>query len=132
VAEIDQSDFLELICCFLYRQLVHSNSDHSLLSDSDASSEVSLDNLLEFHGRVAVYTSAVATYYVPSDLSEVGGMHQERIRAVSKWRNGPARYDCVYVSTDPEAEGMRGLDIACVQLFFEFSFNGIKYPCAFI
>jgi len=59
-------------------------------------------------------------------------MHRERIQVVSKWRNGPAQYDCVYVSMDPEAEGMRGLDIARVQLFFEFSFNGIKYPCALI
>ena len=59
-------------------------------------------------------------------------MHRERIRAVSTWRNGPARYDCVYVSTDPKAEGMRGLDVARVRLFFEFSFNGIKYPCALI
>ncbi|KAF8502848.1 hypothetical protein F5888DRAFT_1607397 [Russula emetica] len=128
-AEIDQSNFLELIRRFLYRQL-RSDSDHSLLSDSDASSD--LNNLPEFHGKVAIYTSAVATYYAPSDLSGVGGMHRERIRAVSKWRNGPARYDCVYVSTDPEAEGMRGLDIARVRLFFEFSFKGIKYPCALI
>ena len=59
-------------------------------------------------------------------------MHRERIRAVPTWRNGPVRYDCMYISTDPEAEGMRGLDIARVRLFFEFSFLGIKYPCALI
>jgi hypothetical protein len=131
-AEIDQSNFLELIRRFLYGRLEHSDSDHLLLSDSDASPEVSLDNLPEVRGKIAVYTSAVATYYAPSDLSGVGGMHRERIRAVSKWRNGPARYDCVYVLTDPEAEGMRGLDIARVRLFFEFSFKGIKYPYALI
>ncbi|KAN0107708.1 hypothetical protein V8E52_009875 [Russula decolorans] len=131
-AEIDQSNFLELIRHFLYGRLEHSDSDHLLLSDSDASPEVSLDNLPEVRGKIAVYTSAVATYYAPSDLSGVGGMHRERIRAVSKWRNGPARYDCVYVLTDPEAEGMRGLDIARVRLFFEFSFKGIKYPYALI
>ena len=129
--EIDQLDFLPLIRCFLYEQL-HSNSDFSQLSDSSASSDVPLDNLPEFHGRVAVYTSAVATYYAPSDLSGTGGMHCERIRAVRKWRNGPPRYDCVYVSADAAAEGMRGLDIARVRLFFKFSFKGITYPCALI
>jgi len=38
----------------------------------------------------------------------------------------------MYVSTDAVAEGMQGLDIARVRLFFEFSFRGIKYPCALI
>jgi hypothetical protein len=59
-------------------------------------------------------------------------MHRERIRAVPTWRKGPGRYDCMYVSTDAVAEGMRGLDIARVRLFFEFSFQNIKYPCALI
>lgn len=38
----------------------------------------------------------------------------------------------MYVSTDAMAEGMRGLDIVQVCLFFEFSFQNIKYPCALI
>ena len=59
-------------------------------------------------------------------------MHREHIQAVPTWQNGPVQYDCMYVSTDTAAEGMRGLDIAQVCLFFEFSFRGIKYPCVLI
>lgn len=58
-------------------------------------------------------------------------MHRERIRAVPSWRHGPARYDTVFVRTD-HAEGMRGLDVARVRLFFSFTFRGKFYPCALV
>jgi len=105
-------DFLILIHRFLYEQLQSgSNSDSDfLLSLSD----ISPGNLPEFHGRVAVYNSAVAMFYAPSDLSGVGGMHRERIHTVKSWKGGPPQYDCVFVSTDPTAEGMCGLDIGCI------------------
>jgi len=58
----------------------------------------------------------------------------EHIHAVKSWRNGPGRYDTIFINTDPSVEGpdMQGLDIACVQLFCSFSYNGIEYPCAFV
>ena len=59
-------------------------------------------------------------------------MCYERIRAVDSWRKGPGRYDCIFVETDPDAPGMRGLDIARVRLFFSFTYDGIKYPCALV
>ena len=71
-------------------------------------------------------------FYAPSDISGVGGMRRERIRAVKSWRKGPGRYDTIFINTDPLAEGMRGLDIARVQLFFSFSHNGTQYPCALV
>jgi hypothetical protein len=74
----------------------------------------------------------VATFYSPSDISGVGGMRKERIRAVKSWRKGPARYDCIFVETDPDAPGMDGLEIARVHLFFSFTFQGVKYPCALV
>ncbi|KAG2337300.1 hypothetical protein BDR05DRAFT_952748 [Suillus weaverae] len=67
---------------------------------------------------------AVATFFAPSDLSGIGSIHYERICAVDMWRNGPGRYDCVFVSTDSSANGMRGLDIA--------RHDGITYPCALV
>lgn len=33
--------------------------------------------------QISVFSSAVATYYAPSDLSGIGGMHHEYIRATS-------------------------------------------------
>lgn len=79
-----------------------------------------------------MHASAAATFYAPSDISGVGGMRYERIRAVPQWRGGPARYDCVFVETDPSREGMRGLDVARVLLFFQFEHDNITYPCALV
>ncbi|KAH9973152.1 hypothetical protein BJV74DRAFT_782807 [Russula compacta] len=35
--------------------------------------------------QVKVFHSALATYHTPSDLSGIGGMHHEWIRAVPSW-----------------------------------------------
>ena len=59
-------------------------------------------------------------------------MHCEHIRTLKMWRNGPSCYDTIFVNTDPSLEGMRGLEVACVQLFFSFSHDGIEYPCALV
>ena len=56
-----------------------------------------------------VFHLAIATFYAPSDLSGIGGMHRERIRATPTWQNGPRRYDCVFVDNDPDIEGFAGL-----------------------
>ncbi|KAI5982457.1 hypothetical protein EDD15DRAFT_2391272 [Pisolithus albus] len=62
---------------------------------------------------VSVFHSAVSTFYAPSDLSGLGGMHTERIRSTPCWRKGHPRYDT-------------GLP------FFSFTYGGVKYPCALI
>lgn len=59
-------------------------------------------------------------------------MRRERMRAVKSWRKGPGRYDTIFVNTDPSVEGMKGLDIARVRLFFSFSHDGVEYPCALV
>ncbi|KAH9932967.1 uncharacterized protein B0H18DRAFT_870966, partial [Fomitopsis serialis] len=82
--------------------------------------------------RVRVYPSAVATFYAPSDISGVGGMRHERIRAVPSWYNGPGRYDCVFVGTDPAQQGMRSMHAARVRLLLSFQHDGTTYPCAVI
>jgi hypothetical protein len=121
--DINQPDLILLIQQFLYAQ-EHPDSD-SLASQAE-------DDLPPFREKITVYPSAVATFYSPSDVSGVGGMRNERIRSVDSWRKGPARYDCIFVETDPDAPGMRGLDIARVRLFFSFTCNGTKYPCALV
>ena len=42
------------------------------------------------------------------------------------------RYDCVFVESHPELEGMRGLGIVRVHLLFSFPFRGVTYPCALV
>ncbi|KAG1844764.1 hypothetical protein C8R48DRAFT_750825 [Suillus tomentosus] len=114
--QIGQPNFTTLIQHFL-RDQCRADSDSS-------SSDSSRSALPEIYEMITLYTSAVATFFAPSDLSGIGGMRYERIRAVDTWRNGPGRYDCVFVSTDSSADGMRGLDIA--------RHDGITYPCALV
>ena len=49
---------------------------------------------------LTMYNSAVATFYVPSDLSGTGGMRKERIRAVSHWRGGHPQFDTALLKTN--------------------------------
>jgi hypothetical protein len=81
---------------------------------------------------IYVCFSAAATYYAPSDPSGIGGMRREHIRAAPSWRQGLARYDCAFVNSHPELEGMHGLDVVRVLLFFSFMFNDVTYPCALV
>lgn len=121
--EFNQPNLIVSTQKFLYEQL-HPGS---------SASDIPADQLPPLHGeRFSVFPSARATFYAPSDICGTGGMSYERIRAVPSWRKGPARYDCVFVETDADAEGMAGLDIGRVRLFYSFSFEGILYPCALV
>ncbi|KAI9432824.1 hypothetical protein H4582DRAFT_2061412 [Lactarius indigo] len=82
--------------------------------------------------RIKVFHSAVCTYHAPSDLSGIGGMHREFIRATPSWKKGPGRYDCIYVERDSKLDGFLGLSVARVNLLFSFSFQNTVYPCAFV
>ena len=82
-----------------------------------------------FYGKITFYSSAVATFYAPSDISGIGGMHHECIHAVKSWRKGPGHYDTIFVNTDSSMEVMQGLEVARVLLFFSFSHEGVEYPC---
>lgn len=119
--DINQPDLATLIQRFLYKQ-----------DDSGFTPPQTPDDPPSFHEKITVYPSAIASFYSPSDISGEGGMRYERIRAVDSWRKGPARYDCIFVETDPDAPGMRGLDIARIRLFFSFTYNGTSYPCALV
>jgi hypothetical protein len=79
---------------------------------------------------IKVFHSATSTYYAPSDLSGIGGMHREWICAVPRWKGGPSRYDCVYVEKDADADGFCGLHVVGIKLFFSFYFQQIVYSCA--
>jgi len=121
---LDEPDLQRLIQSFLRDQL-HDASSLSNIDDSD-------DDLPEFDEVISLYTSAVATFYAPSDLSGIGGMHREHIQALSSWRGEGPQYDCIFINTDPTQNGMSGLKVACVQSFFCFKFWNELYPCALI
>ena len=119
--EIQQPNLSNLIQQFIYNQ-----------QHPDSHSDTSVSSLPTFYGKITIYPSAVAIFHAPSDISGIGGMRRERIRAVKSWRKGPGRYDTIFVNIDPSMEGMRGLEIARVRLFFLFSHDGVEYPCALV
>ncbi|KAG1901623.1 uncharacterized protein F5891DRAFT_1128048 [Suillus fuscotomentosus] len=83
-------------------------------------------------GKLQVFNSASATFLAPSDLSGVGGMQWEHIRACPLWRNEYPRNDCVFINTDSDAQGMQGLEVARIICFFSFIHDWEGYPCALI
>ncbi|KAH9013796.1 hypothetical protein EDB83DRAFT_2508700 [Lactarius deliciosus] len=125
-AELAQPDFPRLIRKFIYDQEhLDSTSDSDIMSISSTAHPT-------FYRKITVYPSAIATFQAPSNISGTGGMRCERIRAVTSWRKGAGRYDTVFVNADSAVEGMRGLYVARVRLFFSFSFEGVHYPCALV
>jgi hypothetical protein len=71
--EIEHPHFTDLIQKFIYDQ-----------QHSDDCSNSSVSAHPTFFGMITVYPSAVATFHAPSDLSGIGGMRRERIRAVKR------------------------------------------------
>jgi hypothetical protein len=123
-AEIQEPSFPTLIRRFLYDQIYPDN----VLS----ASEVPIAACPSFTGKIRVHNSAVATFHAPSDPSGAGGMRRERIRAIPSWRKGPPRYDCAFLSVDPDVRGMLGMTVVRVRLFFSFKCEGVSYPCALV
>ncbi|KAG6896459.1 hypothetical protein C0992_008142 [Termitomyces sp. T32_za158] len=119
--------FPNLVSRFLYEQ-AHPDLEIPLV-------DVPIEDCPAPCGRIRVYPSAVAMFYAPSNISGIGGMFRERIRAVPSWRRGPARYDCVFVEHDRNCMGFLGLHVAQVLMFFELMTEGLggqKYPCALV
>ena len=99
------------------------------------SSQLEVTAYPDFGGRISIFYSAISTFHAPSDISNVDNLRREYIRATPSWRNGAARYDCVFLNTDSEMEeleGMHGLEVARVLAFFSFIFNEEEYQCALI
>ncbi|KAH7905578.1 hypothetical protein BJ138DRAFT_1118343 [Hygrophoropsis aurantiaca] len=109
---------------FLYQQ-AHPNDDR-------LPSEYPSAECPQYEGRIHVFNSASSRFYAPSDLSGIGGMRTEHIRACPSWRNQHSRHDCVFVSMNPELTGFRGLEVARVLCFFSFKFHAVDYPCAVV
>ena len=99
---------------------------------NNASLDTTLPPDLSPDSPISVVHSAIATFYAPSDLSGLGGMHSECIRSTPRWHKGQAHYDTVFLEQDPNILGMWGLHVGRVFLVFLCSYNSTKYPCALI
>ncbi|KAK7681444.1 hypothetical protein QCA50_015536 [Cerrena zonata] len=126
---LNLSKFPTLVAHFLWDQL-HPNNPLVEGRQPPASYYQDLNDARL--SRFSIFKSAMATYYAPSDLSGIGGMRREHIRATDSWLKGPPRYDCIFIETDASQVGMRGLHIGRVKLFFSFFRDGVCFPCALI
>jgi hypothetical protein len=91
-----------------------------------------VDNVPSIDSSVSVFHSAVATFFSPGDPCGTHGMRREHIYSTPSWRGRGQRHDCGFVVDDDEIPGMRGMNIARVQLLFSFEFDGIYFPCALV
>ena len=121
---LELPDFPQLIRRFLYDQ-TYPDARIPL-------SQVSIDACPAFVSKISVFYSASATFRAPSDPSGPRSMHREYIRATPNWQNGHARYDCVFVNVRSELDGMRGMEVARVFLFFSMTHRSKSYPCALV
>jgi hypothetical protein len=122
-----QPQFPTLVRRFLYNQLYPNSTIPPRL--------ILPESLPTIDGRIEVFNSAIATFRAPSDISGITGMRREHIRAMSSWRNGPARYDTVLINSNPDSdivEGIYGFEIARILLFFAFRHQERHYPCALV
>ena len=84
---------------------------------------------------ISVFHSTRAIFSAPSNPSGIGGLYRETIWCTSKWRTSgitAPRQDCVLLETGSDIEGVRGLDIARVHLFFSFALREEVFECALI
>lgn len=96
------------------------------------SSQLGITAYPKFNSTISIFYSASAIYRAPSDVYSINGMRHEYIRATPSWRGGSARYDCVFVNSMPDFEGMSGFEIARVLAFFSFIHGDKEYQCALI
>lgn len=62
-------------------------------------------------------------------------MLRQYIRANPSWGTGAdavPRFDTVFVETDADTEGMQGMHVARVHMFFSFKHDSVVYPCALV
>lgn len=122
--ELNLPQFPSILHCYLHSQL-HPTDPR----DPD---DIPLDECPLYDGTLRVYNSACATFFAPSDLSGLYGMRHEHIRSCPMWRSEGPRFDCAFVVTDLQAEGMHGLDIARILCLFSVKYLGTFYPCAVV
>ena len=121
---INQPQLPALTRCFLFD---HLNKKSGITSD-----EVDLEDCPKIEGKISVFHSAIASFYAPTDECGLHGIRRERIRSCPLWRGKAPRRDCAFIVEDEDKPGMRGMNIARIQLFFSFSHNDKQYPCALV
>ncbi len=119
---VSLQSFPDLLSTYVYQ--AYGLEDASIAKKTQVYLELS-------YCRFTIHPSAIAKYYAPSDFSGSGGMHHECIQAVSYWRNGPGRFDMVFIKTHPGARTIStGLVVGRVRQLFAFDLGNKHHTCA--
>jgi hypothetical protein len=102
-----------------------------MLNHPDQPTPDKLEDLPPFESEIKVHHSAVAIFYAPSDFCGSGGLRREHIRSTPLFHGHPRR-DTVFVVLDDSKDGMEGMEIGRVLLFFSFRYHRRDYSCALI
>ncbi|KAL4080764.1 hypothetical protein J3A83DRAFT_4355731 [Scleroderma citrinum] len=123
--ELNIPQFPNILYCYLHSQL-HAADPHN-------PDNIPLDKCPFYNGKIHVFNLACSTFFTPSDLSGIYDMHHKYIHSCPMWQDGNPHLDCIFVVTDPQIQGMHGLDIACILCFF-FSFKYLEtdHQCAIV
>ncbi|KAF8267186.1 hypothetical protein EI94DRAFT_1841881 [Lactarius quietus] len=108
--ELSLPDLPQLISHFLCKQLGHSK-DH----------EDPHHACPRYTGCIHMFNHAIMTFHTPSNPSNDNGLRDEVIWATPLWLKEMPRYDCIFVNSDHELQGMHGME-----------YLGITYPCALV
>ncbi|KAF9780987.1 hypothetical protein BJ322DRAFT_1112381 [Thelephora terrestris] len=85
--------------------------------------------------EISVFHSAKATFHALSNSSGVEGYYRETIRSTSRWQTSGIivpRQDPVLLATGSDTAGVRGLEVARVQLLFSFMLEEELFECALV
>lgn len=115
----------ELISRFLFDQ-IYADDFHITGEEAD------LEDCPVFEANVALYRSARATFYAPSELSGPEGMHSEVIRSNPSWYGQYARYDTVLIQNGDDDDLMGGMLVGRVLAFVGFTYDDIRYSAAVV
>ena len=96
------------------------------------SNNISLEDCPMIESAISVFHSAIASFFTPSDECGHYGMRQEHIWSCPLWWGKAPCCDCVFVVEDEDKPGMRGMNVAHIQLFFSFTYKDKEYQCALI
>ena len=116
---IGEPQFIDLLQRFLYEQV-----NPNLATSPE---DILLNECPSFVGKISIFHSAIACFYMPSDLCSTGGMYYECIHSNPNWHREYACYDTMFVETNSELDGMPDMAIGYACLFFSFKFRGKQY-----
>ncbi|KAG1798349.1 uncharacterized protein BJ212DRAFT_1288930, partial [Suillus subaureus] len=97
--ELELPHFPDLIHQFIFEQMCRPDNDQD-------PAEIPLAGCPRFAGKISIFNSASSRFYVPSDISGIGGMHVEHICACPLWQNEAPHNDCIFINMGSSTEGI--------------------------